>query len=245
MGKTAFVTGGRRGIGRAVAEALIKEGYSVVISGLSATSDLEFAEYLRCDNSSVDEIKRTVAYISDKYGRIDLLVNNAGTAPEERRDILSVSEKSYDRVMDANLKGTFFMCQTVAGEMIKAGGRSEGYSPRIINISSVSAYATSVERGEYCISKAGIHMVTDLFAHRLAEYGIAVFEIRPGIIMTDMTAGVREKYESLVEQGITPIKRLGRPEDVAGCVLAAISGNLDFTTGQVLLADGGFHLRRF
>ncbi|MEG1551629.1 MAG: SDR family oxidoreductase, partial [Oscillospiraceae bacterium] len=163
--------------------------------------------------------------------------------PKERNDILEMSEESYDYVLDTNLKGTFFMCQAVSNAMIKRKNEDDDYSPRIINISSVSAYAVSVNRGEYCISKAGISMVTKLFAQRLSEFSIPVFEVRPGIILTDMTMAVKEKYENLIDGGVTPIKRMGTPQDVAKCVLAAVSGNLDFTTGQVLLADGGFHLR--
>jgi NAD(P)-dependent dehydrogenase (short-subunit alcohol dehydrogenase family) len=146
--------------------------------------------------------------------------------------------------MDINLFGTFFMCQQAANLMIQMQGRLEKFTPRIINISSVSAYAASTSRGEYCISKAGISMVTQLFAARMAAFGVPVFEVRPGIILTDMTQPVREKYEQLIEGGLTPVRRFGRPEDVADCVLAACGGLLDFAAGQVLNADGGFHLRR-
>ena len=175
-----------------------------------------------------------------------MLVNNAGVAPKVRLDVLETTVESYERLMRTNAKGCFFMCQLGANLMIegqKAG--FEDYSPRIVNISSISAYTASTSRGEYCTSKAAVSMTTQLFADRLAEYSIPVFEVRPGIILTDMTAGVRGKYEHLVhDEGITPIRRLGVPEDVAAQVLAACSGLLDFGTGTVLNADGGFHLRR-
>lgn len=243
MTKIAFVTGGRRGIGKAISEAFLNDGFKVIISGTSSSCDIENCEYICCDNKNIDQIRETVSLIIKKFGKIDILVNNAGVAPKERMDVLQITEESYDFVLDTNLKGTFFMCQAVANEMIKAKNNDINYNPKIINISSVSAYAVSVNRGEYCISKAGISMVTNLFAQRLSEYQIPVFEVRPGIILTDMTKGVKEKYDNLIDGGITPIKRMGTPEDVAKCVMAAVSGNLDFTTGQVLLADGGFHLR--
>ena len=178
-------------------------------------------------------------------GRVDLLVNNAGVACEKRLDILETTEESFDRLLRINTKGTFFMCRLFARHMIEQKQKDAEYVPRIVNISSVSAYTSSVSRGEYCISKAGISMVTKLFADRLAEYGIPVFEVRPGIIATDMTECVKEKYDRMIsEEGITPIRRWGTPEDVANCVLAAASGLLDFGTGTVLNADGGFHIRR-
>jgi len=174
-----------------------------------------------------------------------VLVNNAGIAPRKRLDILETTSDSVDALLDINLKGTFFMCQAAANTMIGLLDRGlEGYSPRLVNISSMSAYTSSVSRGEYCISKAGISMVTKLFADRLAEYGIPVFEVRPGIILTEMTSSVKEKYARMIDEGVTPIRRFGLPEDVAACVEAACSGLLDFATGQVLNADGGFHIRR-
>ena len=172
-------------------------------------------------------------------------MNNAGVAPSARLDLLETTGESMDRLLDVNLKGTFFMCQQAANRMIAMQGRGlDDYTPRIINIGSMSAYTSSVNRGEYCVSKAGLSMVTMLFADRLAEYGVPVFEVRPGIIRTDMTAGVAAKYEKLIADGVTPIRRFGTPADVAGCVLAAAGGLLDFATGQVLNADGGFHIRR-
>jgi len=238
--KVAVVTGSARGIGNAIAKALEKEGFTCVYSDLAP--QLENVEhYIKCDISLENDRKALIESVYGKFGRVDMLVNNAGVAPSVRLDILDTTCESFERLMSINLEGTFFMCQLFANRMIK---QMPPYS-RIINISSVSSYASSVMRGEYCISKAGVSMVTKLFAHRLAEYGIGVFEIQPGIILTDMTATVKEKYEKLIEEGLTPIKRFGTPEDVAECVIAIADGHLDFTTGQVLNADGGFHLRRF
>ncbi len=254
MKKIALVTGSRRGIGLGIARALGNEGYFVVLSA-TAPSDEEVVgrlsaegigcAYVACDISKTEDRARLLDQITEEYGRLDLLVNNAGVAPKIRLGILETTEESFDRLLDVNLKGTFFMCQQGANRMIAMQRQGlEDYRPRIVNISSVSAYASSVNRGEYCISKAGISMTTQLFADRLAEYGIPVFEVRPGIILTDMTAGVAEQYQKRIDEGVTPIRRFGQPEDVADCVLAAASGRLDFATGQVLNADGGFHIRR-
>ena len=254
--KIASVTGSRRGIGLAIAEELGKAGYAVLLSDIVDAEEavpvidrlrergIE-AAYLRCDISREEDRRRFAAEVRERYGRLDVHVNNAGVAPRVRLDVLETTEESYDFLMDINLKGTFFMCQAAAN-LLRDFQRSGigDYTPRIVNIASMSAYTSSTNRGEYCISKAGISMVTKLFADRLAEYGIPVFEVRPGIILTDMTAGVKEKYEKLIAGGVTPIRRFGQPKDVADCVMAAVSGRLDFATGQVLNADGGFHIRR-
>lgn len=256
MERIASVTGGRRGIGLAIARALAAEGYRVVISDVISEEEaaplLESlrkegfaAEYRRCNIADTADRAALFDYIRKTWGRLDLQVNNAGVAPKVRLDILETTEESFDFVLDINLRGTFFMCQGAANlmrECLAAG--VPDYRPRMINIASMSAYTSSVNRGEYCISKAGISMVTKLFADRLAEEGIPVFEVRPGIIRTDMTAAVTGKYQQLIAEGITPIRRFGEPEDVADCVMAAASGRLDFATGQVLNADGGFHIRR-
>lgn len=241
--KTALVTGSTRGIGKAIAEKLEKTGYTVIYSASSGSNGMK--NYIQCDISDSAQREHLLEEIMRRFGRIDLLVNNAGVAPAKRLDLLETTEESFDRLMRINLKGTFFMCQLFGRKMLELKRTLEDYTPRIINISSISSYASSVERGEYCVSKAGISMTTQLFAHRLAAEGIGVFEIRPGIILTDMTAPVREKYELMVAAGITPIRRFGRPEDVADCVAACASGLLDFAAGQVINADGGFHLRRF
>ncbi len=243
--KTAFVSGGTRGIGRACAVALKNEGYRVIVSASSTLPDDGEFDYIRCDISKTEDRQFALAYIESNYGRLDLLVNCAGVACKQRLDILETTEESFDRLMNINTKGTFFMCQLFANHMIQEKEKAqETYEPRIVNIGSISAYTSSTSRGEYCISKAGVSMITSLFADRLAAYGIPVFEVRPGIIRTDMTATVTAKYDKLIAEGITPIARWGEGEDVAKCVIAAASGLLDFGTGTVLNADGGFHLRR-
>ena len=206
---------------------------------------MDVENYFKCDISKAEDREALAKYVDEKFGRLDLLVNNAGVACKVRLDILETTEESFDRVVGINTKGTFFMCQTFANLMIKYLDKGmEDYIPRIVNIASNSSYTSSVSRGEYCISKAGVSMITTLFADKLAEYGIPVFEVRPGIIKTPMTEVVTAKYDKLIAEGITPIKRWGTPEDVAKCVIAAASGLLDFGTGTVLNADGGFHIRR-
>lgn len=244
--KIALVTGARKGIGFGVARALVRDGYFCVITGRGKDVTLEepHMAYLPCDNLCLEDIRATVKQVCETYGRIDLLVNNAGVAPKVRLDILETTEESYDFVMDTNLKGAFFMTQAVANAMVDYKREHTAYTPRIVNITSMSAYTSSTNRGEYCISKAGLSMVTALFADRLAPYGIPVFEVRPGIIDTDMTQVVHEKYERLIAEGLLPIRRFGQPEDVARMVLACASGLLDYAAGQVLDADGGFALRR-
>ena len=245
MNKIAVVTGARRGIGLGIASLLEQNGYTVVYSAASPTMEGDQL-YFPCDISRAEDRAALADFVLSRFGRIDLLVNNAGVACRERLDVLETTEESFDRLMEINAKGTFFMCQLFANRMIECQSKGpEDYHPRIVNISSVSAYTSSTSRGEYCISKAAIAMTTQLFADRLAAFGIPVFEVRPGIIETDMTSCVHEKYDKLIlEEGITPIARWGTPEDVAKCVLAAASGMLDFGTGTVLNADGGFHIRR-
>ena len=253
--RVALVTGAGRGIGRGIALALAGCGWRVVINyrgnreaaaealalvqaaggnGLLVQGDVADAEARRC------LVEATLA----AFGRIDLLVNNAGMAPRQRADLLEMSEASYDEVMAANLKGPFFLTQLVARAMIAAAAQAPGADRAIINIGSMSAYTSSVNRAEYCVSKAGVAMMTRLFADRLAEYGIRVYEIRPGIIDTDMTNVVQAKYDRLIGEGLTPIRRWGEPEDVARAVLAIAEGYLPYSTGEVINVDGGFHLQR-
>jgi NAD(P)-dependent dehydrogenase (short-subunit alcohol dehydrogenase family) len=186
---------------------------------------------------------RMVDEVLKRWGRIDVLVNNAGITSIGRRDILDATEESWDRVLAVNLKGPYFLTQRVAREMIRLGACLT--RPTIVNISSLSAYSVSVNRGDYCISKAAIGMMTSLFALRLAEHGIRVFEVRPGVIETDMTAQAHEKYTKLIAEGLYPIRRWGTPTDVGQAVAMLVSGSLPFSTGDVLNVDGGFHLRRF
>lgn len=246
--KVAFVSGSSRGIGRGIADLLHENGYTVVYSGTRAQrpDDLpEGVDYVGCNIAEREDRENAINYILSRYGRLDLAVNNAGVAPLVRKDLLEMDEESFDRVLGINLKGTMFMCQAQARAMLK--GKEDGledYAPRIVNVGSISSYTSSTARGEYCISKAGVGMVTALFADRLAAEGIPVFEVRPGIIETDMTSGVHEKYQKLIDGGLLPIPRFGKPVDVAKMVLACASGLLDYSAGQVLDADGGFALRR-
>ena len=241
----AVVTGSSRGIGLGIAKELLGDGFSVVLSARSKSEDvLCFEEkygdkvyFIPCDISKSEDVGKLVEEVKGKFGTIDLLVNNAGVAPKERKDILEITPDDFDAVVDINMKGTFFVTQKFVPLLIENG------KGRIVNISSMSAYTASVNRGEYCISKAGISMITKLFAARLAEYGISVLEIRPGIIETDMTAKVKEKYEKLISEGITPIKRMGKPEDIGRCVSSIAKGNFDFCTGTVIDCDGGFNVR--
>ena len=255
MKKIAIVTGSRRGIGLATVKKLMSDGYTAMLCDVVEKEEVKDllaelnrhgeADYFRCDISVPEDREALMDAVVEKYGRIDALVNNAGVACKQRLDILETTVESVERLLRINLEGTFFMCQAGAKRMIamKKAGLPD-YNPHIVNIASMSSYTSSVSRGEYCMSKAGISMVTKLFADRLAEENISVFEVRPGIIMTDMTAVVKEKYEKLIAEGVTPIRRFGQPEDVANCVSAACSGLLDFGTGTVLNADGGFHIQR-
>lgn len=244
MKKIALVTGVASGIGRACAEKLIKEGYAVV--GMSRRSVMENPPegdflYVPGDISVTQDRQKFVDAALETYGRIDVLVNVAGVAPKVRTDLLTMTEESYDYVMNINTRGTLFLTQLAANAMLKNEGEKKG---AIVNISSMSAYTSSVNRGEYCISKAGVSMITKLFADRLAEYGIPVNEVRPGIIATDMTSKVQGKYDALIDGGLLPIKRWGKPEDIAQAVWALCSGDLPYVTGQSLDVDGGFHIRR-
>lgn len=253
--KVALVTGGARGIGNAISRALAKEGYAIAVMDIIDEKNVteNFKEIKECGSSFMyvkgdialdSSRKEVVENIMDKFGRIDVLVNNAGVAPKVRMDILETTEESMDFVLGINLKGTFFLTQLISNIMINELGSNSNMNPKIINISSISAYTSSTIRGEYCISKAGVSMVTALFADRLAEYGINVYEIRPGIIMTDMTKKVKNKYNKLIEEGITPIKRWGYPEDIGNAVSVLCSDKLNFSTGEIINVDGGFHIRR-
>lgn len=248
--QTAIVTGGSRGIGRAIALALGKEGFNVVVNYNKAAGAAEEVKaeieksgskalIVQADISSRDDRKKLVAETLSAFGQIDLLVNNAGVAPDVRADVLEATEESFDRLININLKGPYFLTQLVANTMVprKAG--------KIINITSISAYTAHTHRGDYGVSKAGLAMMTQVYASRLAEFGINVYEIRPGVIQTDMTGAVKEKYDDLIfNKDLTPIKRWGQPDDVARAVLAIAKDYLPFSTGEVINVDGGFHFRR-
>ena len=258
----AIVTGASRGIGKAVALELAGLGYDLVVSHFdfdaqgrpdecaaqAAKDEIQSAGAaclaLRSDVSSAEDRQRLLSEAEKRFRRCDMLVNNAGVAPLKRADLLVATEESFERVMKINLQGPYFLTQRVARWMIDQIAENPGRKCRIVNTGSISAYTSSPARGEYCMSKAGIGMMTILFADRLAEYGIGVFELRPGIIATDMTTVVKEKYDKMIAAGLTPIRRWGTPSDVAKAVGAIAEGRLDFCTGQVINVDGGFHLRR-
>ncbi len=253
--KVAIVTGASRGIGQGIALALGERGWAVSINyRANAKAATEVARLVEEKGGRALVIQANVVDATDrqrlvdetlhKLGPIDLLVNNAGMAPRQRTDILETSEASYDEVMSVNLKGPFFLSQLVAKAMLTALEAGTITDPKIINMGSVSTYASSPHRAEYCISKAGMGMMTTLFADRLAEYGINVYELRPGIIETDMTNTVKQKYDRLIGEGLTPIRRWGQPADVARAVVAIVEGYFPFSTGEVINVDGGFHLRR-
>ena len=253
--EVAIVTGASRGIGNAIAAKLASEGYAIVAVGTSDGAKISdnlaainrfgtpFA-YVQADVSTAAGRQTIVDGALGRFGRIDVLVNNAGVAPKVRMDILETTEESLDRVLGINLKSTFFLSQAVANVMCREVKEVAGIAPTIVNISSISAYTSSTQRAEYCISKAAISMVTLLYADRLAAEGINVYEVRPGVINTEMTAVVKDKYDALIDGGLTPIKRWGQPEDVANAVSVVCSGMLRFSTGEAINVDGGFHIRR-
>ena len=264
MNAVALITGASRGIGRGIALALAGMGYDVVLNYASngaaaqrvadeclaaahANAKVIRAETCQADIGNPDARKALLDFTRAKFGRLDLLVNNAGVAPEKRADILDASEESFDRLMRINVKGPYFLTQLVAKWMLEQGRGSvppAPIRPKIVFISSISAYTASVNRGDYCVAKAALSMLTPLYATRLAEHGINVYEIRPGIIATDMTNPVKEKYDQMIAAGLTPIKRWGTPEDVGKAVVAIAQDLLPFSTGEVINVDGGFHLRR-
>lgn len=254
MKRTALVTGASRGIGLAIARQLGLDGMNVVMvatgsreKNASAIEGLEnegiTVGYVQADISKHDDRLRIVSEAVSLFGRIDVLVNNAGVAPLQRADLLEMTEESFDRVVGINTKGNMFLTQAVARQMISQEPL-DGRKGVIINISSCSSVVSSVNRGEYCVSKAGISMLTTLYADRLAPEGILVHEVRPGVIDTDMTSTVHGKYNKLIDEGVFPIARWGKPEDVANAVSALASDKFMYTTGNYIDVDGGFHIRR-
>ncbi len=255
QGPAALVTGSSRGIGRAIAEKLGELGFAVVVNYVSqqeaanqVVAAIESrggrAIAVQANVGTGDDRRRLLEETLASFGRLDVLVNNAGITSQGRKDLLEATEESWDAVFDTNLKGPFFLSQAAARAMIerqKAGAQTGG---KIINISSISAYAVSTNRADYCMAKAALQMMTWLLADRLAGEGIQVFEVCPGIIASDMTAPVKEKYDRLIAEGLTPIRRWGTPEDVAKAVAAIVSDAFPFSTGERFNVDGGFHLRR-
>jgi NAD(P)-dependent dehydrogenase (short-subunit alcohol dehydrogenase family) len=253
MKKTAIVTGGRRGIGRAIAVQLSGDGFNVVINGVHSPKENDSFDditasngeylYVQGDISCGKDREALIAKTLERFGAIHVLVNNAGVSPRERTDLLTMTEESFDYVMNTNTKAAMFLTQAVAKQMLKQdlAGKKRG---TIINISSCSAEVSSINRGEYCVSKAGVSMLTRLYADRLAPEGIFVYEIRPGVIATDMTSGVRQKYNDMIKAGVFPIARWGEPKDVAEAVSVFAGEKLTYTTGNYIDVDGGFHIRR-
>ncbi len=251
----ALVTGASRGIGRGIALTLGRRGYAVGVNYLhsseaaaSVAAEIETqggaAFAVRGDVGSAADRASLIEQVGDRFGRLDVLVNNAGITSQGRRDLLEATEESWDLVFDTNLKGPFFLAQLAARRMIAAidaGRISRGW---IVNVSSISAYAASTNRADYCMAKAAMQMMTWLLAARLAEHRIAVYEVCPGVIESDMTAPVREKYDRLLAEGLTPIRRWGTPEDIGQAVLTLVGGAFAFSTGDRINVDGGFHIRR-
>jgi len=254
MKKTAIITGGSRGIGFAVAKRLADDGFNIVVSatgaaslysenfGILEKSGIDFL-YVQGDISCAVDRDRLLSEAVVRFGGVHVLVNNAGVAPKVRTDLLEMTEESFDRVISINTKSVMFMSQIVANQMLKQDiiGKKRG---TIINISSFSSMISSTSRGEYCVSKAGVSMLTMLFADRLAGEGILVHELRPGIVLTDMTSTVKGKYDALIETGLFPIARWGFPEDVANAVSVFAGDDFLYTTGNYVNVDGGFHIRR-
>lgn len=255
MKKVAFVTGGSRGIGLGIAEELATAGFDIAINGMrpaEAVSDVlekikshgVDALYCQGDIGSTEARQSMLAAIKDHYGQLNVLVNNAGVAPKERKDLLDASEESFEYVVKTNLQGPYFLTQQAANWMIEQKKANADFQASIINISSISATIASVNRGEYCISKAGMSMMTLLFASRLGEFDIPVFDVRPGIIKTDMTSGVTEKYDKLIEEGLCAQPRWGLPEDVGKAVSALAQGYFPYSSGQTIMVDGGLTIPR-
>lgn len=253
--RTALITGGSRGIGFGIAERLAREGYALAINGVRPEADVEGSlAQLRALGADVvyapgdvgseggrrDIVERTL----ERLGAPNVLVNNAGVAPRERRDLLEMSAESYERVLGTNLTGPLFLSQRVAHEMLRERERDASFAACIINVTSISATVVSINRGEYCIAKAGLSMVTQLFAARLGPVGIPVYEVRPGVIKTDMTAGVTAKYDQLIENGLCVQPRWGTPDDVARAVAALARGDFPYSTGLVVMVDGGLVIPR-
>lgn len=255
--RVALVTGGSRGIGLGIAECLAKQGMDLVINGRREASEVGQAIakleslgasvlYCRADIGELDDHQPMLDAVRERFGRLDVLVNNAGVAPSVRADLLEATPESFDRLIRINLRGPYFLTQLAAKWMIKQKQADVSVRAAIINVSSISATVVSVNRGDYCISKAGVAMATQLWAARLGEHGIGVYEVRPGVIRTDMTAAtaVQEKYDKLFAQGLAVEPRWGEPGDVGKAVAALAGGELSYATGNVVMVDGGLTIQR-
>lgn len=253
---TALVTGASRGIGRGIAEALAAAGYALALNYRADRESAEAArraaiergaprvELFQADVADLRQARGMADAAAGALGRIDVLVNNAGVAPSPRLDLLETTPESFDRLVGTNLRGPFFLTQAVARAMIETAGTGGERGRSIVFITSISSEAASVERGEYCVAKAGLSMAARLFAVRLAGFGIPVFEVRPGLIATDMTAPARSTHEQRIADGLVPIRRWGTPADVGRVVASLVGGCLPYSTGQVIYVDGGMHVPR-
>lgn len=247
-----MITGGNRGIGRGITERLLSDGWQVAImatrpladSGLDELADNPALNYTQGSVDDLEAHQRFLADTIERFGQVDALINNAGVAPTERNDILVATPESYDRVMSINLRGPYFLTQLVANQLIAQRSTDDQIAGTIVNVTSISAEVVSVNRGEYCISKAGSAMATQLWAARLAAEGILVYEVRPGVIATDMTAGVQQRYDEFFASGGAPMPRWGTPADVAGAVAQLVAGQMPYSTGDVIHVDGGMHIGR-
>ncbi len=253
--RVALVTGGASGIGLGISDALAREGFALAVCGRRPEADMGAALealrahgpdvfYVPADVAQRDDRERALAAVRERFGRLDVLVNNAGVGPTQRLDLLEATEESFDRVLDINLKGPYFLTQAAARWMVEQADADADFRASIINVGSISATMVSINRGEYCISKAGVAMAMQLWAARLGEVGIPVYEVRPGIVHSDMTAGVRQKYDALLEAGLFVQPRWGEPEDVGRAVAMLARGDLAYSTGQVVMVDGGVSMSR-
>jgi NAD(P)-dependent dehydrogenase (short-subunit alcohol dehydrogenase family) len=255
MKRVALITGGSRGIGFGIAKHLAENGFDIAVNGVREEKDVANVlqelrntkgDVLYCqgDVSLTEDRKKIIEQVKKHFGKLHVLVNNAGVAPKERKDLLETSEESFDRLIATNLKSSYFLSQWVANWMVEQKKMDAAFNGCIINVSSISATVASVNRGEYCVSKAGLSMVTQLFAVRLGEFDIPVYEVRPGVIDTDMTSAVKEKYDKVIDEGLTVQKRWGYPDDVGKAVSALALGGFPYSTGQVIVVDGGLTLSR-
>ncbi len=244
MNRVALVTGGTRGIGLGIARALQQEGFKIAACGTRATCEHEEFFYCQCDVGDAAARVRMLDAIHQRFGCLHVLVNNAGIAPKERRDILDATEESFEQMMRTNLQGPYFLTQAVAKWMVEQKKADVKFGGCVINISSISATVASVNRGDYCISKAGVAMATQLWAALLGEFEIPVYDVRPGIIKTDMTSAVAATYDKLLAEGLAIQKRWGTPEDVGKVVAALARGDMPYSTGAVIMVDGGLTVQR-
>jgi NAD(P)-dependent dehydrogenase (short-subunit alcohol dehydrogenase family) len=245
MKPVALVTGGSRGIGLGIAQCLLRDGFEVAICGVRPVCEHKDFFYCQCDVGDAAARERMLAAVRKQFGRLNVLVNNAGIAPKVRADILDATEESFDELLRTNLKGPYFLTQAVARWMIEQKKSDASWRGCVVNVSSVSAAVASTNRGEYCISKAGVAMATQLWAVRLGEFDIPAYEVRPGVITTDMTAPVTAKYDKMFAEGLAVQRRWGEPEDVGKVVAALARGDFLYSTGAVLMVDGGMTVRRF